>query len=69
MAQLSLPGPSLSADQLFPAGSANVIRFPGTPADTADGTVGRAAGVHVSPPPAQGGDALLPCFCLGRVGG
>lgn len=49
MAQLSLPRPSLSADQLFPAGSANVIRFPGTPADTADGTVGQAAGRYMSP--------------------
>ena len=70
VARSSLPGPSLSADQLFPAGSGNVIRFPGTPADTADGTVGLAGRrTHVPTPPAGGGGALLPWFSLGRVGG
>lgn len=33
--------PSLGADQLFSAGSSKVILFPGTLAETADGTVGQ----------------------------
>lgn len=60
------PGPSLCADQLFPAGSANVIRFPGTPADTADGTAGHREDTY--PHASWGRDELPAEFWLG-VGG